>query len=930
LSDTAAVGGGQLLGTFQITSNLTAGSSLTFTQSVMVPQFAAGNQWIIVKANAGNSFYETNFVNNSLVSTQAVAVGATLTLALSRTTVSESAGTAALTGTVTRNGNTASTLTVNLSDETGTEISLPASVIIPAGQHAASFSIGVTDQFIAGGSITKNIVAATAGFSSATAALTILYDDVARLTLTLNTNAVPEDAAPGMAMGTITLNANFNQPLTVMLISDLPSALTAPATVRIPAGQASASFDLTPVNDNIVGGTRRVHLLASATGMNTVSATIDVLNVNVVTLSLELADGAVAKGAASPATIGTVSRQPMAATAQDVLLTVSGSSLVTMPGTVTIPAGAESVNFNVNVGDDQLVTGSQKATVTAQALTPAGVVESSGQASTILMVLDTHGPALSVAFADSSIAKGNNTVATVTRNTPPTNSLTVYLNASPDDALTVPASVVIPQNETSVTFDLSATLDNTQTGPRQVTLAASATDLNTGVGHLTVSDIYYADLTPTSLTFPTNVVTGQQITMSWVVANHGLADATGAWSDYVFLASDSLGEQPTLVNFETNAAPLPIGASYTNQSTFAMPQAPGNYWIVVTTDAGDVVPELNKQNNSAIMPIPVVVDAAYRAALTGVSPAVAAAGTPITFTGNTFNPADHSPRPFSAATVRVLVNGTRRVYAVTSDANGNFSYTFQPLANEAGDYTAGADYPQISTDSDQVSFALLGMQALPGGLSAQLLANTPLIGQLVLSNLTDHTLTGLTLSVPDLQGDLAAQFTFTNTTLPGNGTVTVGYQLQSSLTRTAQIKFSLTATSTEGAQLKIPAVVSVVPLVAQLEANSAYLTRGMLVGGADAGFLRCPEHRRRGQRRPDGAVAGQFVMADAEFAGGDSVNSSGWESHGHTGIKSAGRPAINFVSRQPGFGQQPCRRQRAVPIPGGFQRQGGFAGDHDG
>ena len=75
-----------------------------------------------------------------------------------------------------------------------------------------------------------------------------------------------------------------------------------------------------------------------------------------------------------------------------------------------------------------------------------------------------------------------------------------------------------------------------------------------------------------------------------------------------------------------------------------------------------------------------------------------------------------------------------------------------------------------------------------------------------------------------------AQFAFTNNTLPASGTVTVDYSLLSTLTRSAQVKFSATATSAEGAQLTVPFQVSVVPLVAQLNADPGYLARGMVRG----------------------------------------------------------------------------------------------------
>ena len=222
--------------------------------------------------------------------------------------------------------------------------------------------------------------------------------------------------------------------------------------------------------------------------------------------------------------------------------------------------------------------------------------------------------------------------------------------------------------------------------------------------------------------------------------------------------------------------------------------------------------------------------AASRAVVSNVTPAVATAGTPVVFSGYTYDPIDNHAVPNKSVALGVTVNETERYYSTTSDTNGVFSYTFQPLPNEAGDYTVGADYPYVSQISTQASFTLLGMQAVPAGLRLQVLPNTPLTGRLVLSNLTGHALSGLNVVVPDLKGALTAQFAFTNNTLPASGAVTVDYSLLSALTRSAQVKFSATATSAEGAQLTVPFQVSVVPLVAQLNADPGYLARGMLRG----------------------------------------------------------------------------------------------------
>ena len=686
LSNTNVPGGGQLLVTFNITNILAAAQSLTITQTVTIPPFATGSNWFILKANASGSFYELNTANNTTVSTQAVTVASTLALVLGPTTVSESAGSGAVTGSVTRNGSTASPLTVNLASATGTNVSVPPSVIIPAGKNAANFSLNVLDNAIAGGSVIETISASASGFPTATAPLTILFDDTPALTLALSTNQIGETAAPGAATGTLTRNVNLGAPLTVTLLSDLPTALTAPATVTILAGQTSVSFPLTPVDDSIVGDTRRAHIAASATGYQTVTATMNILNTDASQLSVSFANPAVSKGAASPATIGTVTRSVVFPTAQDVFLSVTNNPLVTVPTIVTIPANAASVDFNISVADDNLATGSKIATVTAQMLTPLRIVVTNGQTSASLTVLDTHGPSLSMIFAASTIAKGSNTTVMVIRNTSTATNLTVNLSASPSAAVTFPPSVIIPAGQGSMTFTVGGVLDGVFTGPRNVSFTAAASGFNSAAGNLTVSDIYMPDLVPTSVVVTNNALTGQTITVRWVVVNTGLAAATNSWYDAVFLATDSVGSSQQAFAYATNKSSLAIGQSYTNQATFALPTLPGNFWIVVTADTLNSVVEINKQNNSVVSANAINVNPLYRATISNVTPSVAPRGTPITFSGHTYFTADNSPAPLESATIHVVVNDTRRLFPVTSDASGNFSYTFQPLSGEAGDY----------------------------------------------------------------------------------------------------------------------------------------------------------------------------------------------------------------------------------------------------
>src|SRR6185369_1511862 len=336
LSNTNVPGGGQFLGTFTMTNPIAIGQSVTVTQTVTIPQFATGTNWFIVKGNAGNTFYELNTANNSSVATQAVMVSSALTLSLSPGIVSESAGTNAVTGFVTRNGDVSSPLTVNLASATGTNVLLPASVNIAAGKYSANFQLSVLDNAVSGGSVTETVSASAAGVATANAGLTVLFDDSPALTLTLSASQVQENAGAGAVTGTIQRNVKLGTPLKVTLISDSPSALTAPMSVTIPGGQAGVSFPLTPVDDLVVGDTRRARISARATGYNAVTALLDVLNADASELKLSLADTTVPKGKPSPATIGTVTRSVASPAAQDVVLSVTNNSLVTVPGIVTI------------------------------------------------------------------------------------------------------------------------------------------------------------------------------------------------------------------------------------------------------------------------------------------------------------------------------------------------------------------------------------------------------------------------------------------------------------------------------------------------------------------------------------------------------------------------------------------------------------------
>ena len=94
------------------------------------------------------------------------------------------------------------------------------------------------------------------------------------------------------------------------------------------------------------------------------------------------------------------------------------------------------------------------------------------------------------------------------------------------------------------------------------------------------------DLVPGSLTAPANGYNGQQVTVSWIDSNNGTVAAVGPWTDNIYLATDSQGDNAVLVGQATYPGTLGIGQQ-TVQLTqpIDLPSTPGTYYLKVIADA---------------------------------------------------------------------------------------------------------------------------------------------------------------------------------------------------------------------------------------------------------------------------------------------------------------------------------------------------------
>ncbi len=194
--------------------------------------------------------------------------GPTLTVTIVAASIDETDGTGATTATVNRIGaDISSSLLVTLASDDTSEATVAASVLIPANQPSATFDIDAKDDLFADGTKTVTITVSAAGFVQGADTVDVTDNEVRTLTVTIAAASIGEIDGPVATTGTVSRNdEDLTDPLVISLSSSDTSEATVPATVTIPANQASANFDIDAVDDAFADGTQTVTITADAFG----------------------------------------------------------------------------------------------------------------------------------------------------------------------------------------------------------------------------------------------------------------------------------------------------------------------------------------------------------------------------------------------------------------------------------------------------------------------------------------------------------------------------------------------------------------------------------------------------------------------------------------------------------------------------------------
>jgi uncharacterized repeat protein (TIGR01451 family) len=134
----------------------------------------------------------------------------------------------------------------------------------------------------------------------------------------------------------------------------------------------------------------------------------------------------------------------------------------------------------------------------------------------------------------------------------------------------------------------------------------SETDERNNVGvdtqSMVITVVPPADLVVESVSVPASGSPGTPMLIQWVVRNAGSNAAVGQWYDSVYLSVDNRWDiNDTLIGRFERSGRLEPGASYTGQLNEPLPGVvPGNYYIIVRTDARNTIREVDDSNNVGV------------------------------------------------------------------------------------------------------------------------------------------------------------------------------------------------------------------------------------------------------------------------------------------------------------------------------------------
>lgn len=346
---------------------------------------------------------------------------------------SEIAGLGTTTGTLLLDGKAGSTFTVNLSiDGNPSGYTFPSTVTFAAGESSKTFTVRAP---IEPSRVTRRVIAnrpATGAYlaSQVDGTFAVLVATVKSFTIAPKTVA-----SGGTVTGTVELTSPAPQGGVAVEVLFNTNQVTAPTTVIVPSGSATANFTITarvvPVNTNATITVRRTAADAKS----------DTLTILAGEFGLSINPGSVLGGREN--SVGTITLNAPAGPLGLTINLSSSNAAASVPATVTIPAGQTTVTFPITTST---VTSNRTITITAS---------TAGFSTTSEITVRANGVAL-LSINPSKVRGGQSVSVTITLDAVAgAGGQVVNLSTSNASLFTsFPATRTVPAGQRTVTFSL--------------------------------------------------------------------------------------------------------------------------------------------------------------------------------------------------------------------------------------------------------------------------------------------------------------------------------------------------------------------------------------------------------------------------------------------------------------------------------------------
>jgi|GEM_PF-4797635 len=701
-------------------------------------------------------------------------------------------------------------LVVHLASHYSGTISFPSSITIPSGEAAVSFSILAPENNDISGTISDTLRATATGVPSSFAVLSILDNDKASISVTGLPDSIREGQTINLRIATNL--TNHASPVSVYLTTTNNSRLQIPASVAIPANAAYTDMRIAVEENNIPQLNEAVTFTAGAADHDPFSKPVTVVDNDVPGLELTVQTNLITESAGLYATKATLRRAEAGnTTAFTVNLSASVTNTLLLPSSISLANGENEKTFDVGVINNSIVDGQRDVLIQASVFVSACgcsvPATSAGYVTTPITISDDDGPALQLSMSSLTLQEGVAEAGTlrVSHNSAALQQpLTVQLSSSDATEATLPASVTIPAGEQFVNVPVTTINDNETDGSRQVYFTATASGYATASTWVVVSDLNRPDLQiPAVAIRNTTIQTGGLMEYNVSVKNSGQTTAPSGIGLYGYLSKDDVIDDTDSLIIETvSTQTIPAGQTIEVLNAMLAPNLPGNYQLIFKINPDNNISELLLTNNMSAATA-ISISPGYTCTA-NVQYEFYNSGSAIPVTG-TATQSNGSPVANKEVEVYIVNNGLRRIITSNTNNSGEYTASFEPLANESGHYIVGASYPGLGKTERQDDFDILGVLVNEGKPVKFLVhLGDTLKGTLSVQNKSDRALTNFSLITQQLPVGASILFD-TIPTLAGNTTGSIGYTVTAtSLSEGINYELtSMTAVSAEGSLQKM-------------------------------------------------------------------------------------------------------------------------------